>query len=55
MWLKVLCHPEFVRLLDDSFIELPKNRWWVGEKTGEKGRKERKERGNHFDTKISVL
>lgn len=37
-----MCHPEFVRLLDDSFIELPNKQMWVGEKTQEKGRKERR-------------
>lgn len=29
MWLKVMCHPEFVRLLDDSFAHLP-NKQMVG-------------------------
>lgn len=57
MWLKVMCHPEFVRLLDDSFIELL-NKQMVGRGEDRRKRKERKrkgKRGNNFDTKTSML
>lgn len=57
MWLKVMCHPEFVRLLDDSFIELL-NKQMVRRGEDRRKRKERKrkgKRGNNFDTKTSML